>query len=79
MFDDPLIRRLIKQTIIWLMVLGAILFLVAGTFDWPGAWVLLIESGVLGVISGVRIARHDPELLQERMRGPIHKDQKPWD
>jgi protein-S-isoprenylcysteine O-methyltransferase Ste14 len=79
MFDDPLIRRLIKQTVIWLTVLGAILFLVAGTFDWPGAWVLLIESGVLGVLSGVRIARHDPELLQERMRGPIQKDQKPWD
>ena len=79
MFDDPLIRRLIKQTVIWLTVLGAILFLVAGTFDWPGAWVLLIESGVLGVLSGVRIARHDPELLQERMRGPIQKEQKPWD
>lgn len=79
MFDDPLVRRLIKQTAIWLTVLGAILFLTAGTFDWPGAWVLLIESGVLGVISGVRIARHDPELLKERMRGPIQKDQKPWD
>ncbi len=79
MFDDPLVRRLLKQTVVWLTVLGAILFLVAGTFDWPGAWVLLIESGVLGVISGVRIARHDPELLQERMRGPIQKDQKPWD
>ena len=79
MFDDPLIRRLIKQTVIWLTVLGAILFVTAGTFDWPGAWVLLIESGVLGVISGVRIARHDPELLKERMRGPIQKEQKPWD
>ena len=79
MFDDPLVRRLLKQTVIWLTVLGAMLFLVAGTFDWPGAWVLLIESGVLGLLSGVRIARHDPELLKERMRGPIQKEQKPWD
>jgi protein-S-isoprenylcysteine O-methyltransferase Ste14 len=79
MFDDPLVRRLIKQTVIWLAVLGAVLFLVAGTFDWPGAWVLLTESAVLGLLSGVRIARHDPELLKERMRGPIQKEQKPWD
>ena len=28
---DALIRRLIKQTVIWLLVLGAILFLSAGT------------------------------------------------
>ncbi len=55
------------------------MFLAAGTFAWPGAWVLLIETGVLGLMSGVRIARHDPQLLQERMRGPIQKDQKPWD
>ena len=79
MFDDPLVRRLIKQTVIWLAVLAAILFGAAGTLDWPGAWVLLIESGVLGIISGVRIARHDPQLLKERMRGPIQKEQKQWD
>jgi protein-S-isoprenylcysteine O-methyltransferase Ste14 len=79
MLDDPLVRRLIKQTVIWLAALGAVLFLTAGTLAWPAAWVLLIESGVLGLISGVRIARHDPQLLQERMRGPIQKEQKPWD
>lgn len=76
---DPLIRRLILHTSIWLAVLGAILFVSAGTIHWPQAWVLLIESAVLGLASGILIARHDPQLLRERMRGPIQKGQKPWD
>lgn len=77
--NDPLIQRLIKHTVIWLAVLGAILFISAGTFDWPEAWVLLIESDVIGLASGVVIARHHPQLLRERMRGPIQREQKPWD
>lgn len=77
--EPGLVRRLIKQTVIWLLVLAAILFLSAGTLDWPEAWVLLIGSGALGLVSAVIIARHDPQLMRERMRGPIQNQQKPWD
>jgi protein-S-isoprenylcysteine O-methyltransferase Ste14 len=77
--DPDLTRRLVKQTALTLLVLGAILFLTAGTFDWPGAWVMLAETGVIGLVSAFIIARHDPALLRERMRGPIQRDQKPWD
>ncbi|MFA5901769.1 MAG: isoprenylcysteine carboxylmethyltransferase family protein [Hyphomicrobium sp.] len=77
--SDVLIRRLIVQTVIWLVILGAILFLSAGTLDWPEAWVLLVGSGGLGLVSAVIIARHDPQLIRERMRGPIQSKQKPWD
>lgn len=77
--DAALIRRLFKQTAITMVILAAILFLSAGTVAWPGAWALLVVSGVLGVISAYIIAKHDPELLRERMRGPIQKEQKPWD
>ena len=76
---DALIRRLILHTGIWLVILGAILFLSAGTLDWPEAWVLLIGSGASGLVSAVIIARHDPQLMRERMRGPIQSQQKPWD
>ncbi len=76
---DVLMRRLIVHTVIWLMILGAILFLSAGTLDWPEAWVLLIGSGALGLVSALIIARHDPALMRERMRGPIQSQQKPWD
>ena len=77
--EPNLVRRLIKQTVIWLLVLGGILFLSAGTLDWPEAWVLLIGSGALGLASAIVIARHDPQLMRERMRGPIQSQQKPWD
>jgi protein-S-isoprenylcysteine O-methyltransferase Ste14 len=76
---DALTRRLIVHTVIWLVILGAILFLSAGTLDWPEAWVLLIGSGALGLVSAIIIARHDPQLMRERMRGPIQSQQKPWD
>ncbi|MEI9902194.1 MAG: isoprenylcysteine carboxylmethyltransferase family protein [Hyphomicrobium sp.] len=71
--------RLLKQTLIWTLILGAILFISAGTIAWPEAWVLLIAGNVLGLASALLLARHDPALLRERMRGPIQKDQKPWD
>jgi protein-S-isoprenylcysteine O-methyltransferase Ste14 len=77
--DAQLIGRLLKQSGIWLVVLAAMLFVAAGTWRWPQAWVLLIMSGVLGLGSGLVIARRDPALLRERMRGPIQKEQKPWD
>ena len=76
---DVLTRRLIVHTVVWLVILGAILFLSAGTIDWPEAWVLLIGSGGLGLVSALIIARHDPQLIRERMRGPIQSKQKPWD
>lgn len=77
--DPTLIRRLFKQTAITLLIMGAILFVAAGSIDWPGAWVLLIETGGLGLLSAYIIARHDPALMRERMRGPIQREQKPWD
>src|SRR4029079_17763999 len=76
---DVLTRRLIVHTVVWLVILGAILFLSAGTIDWPEAWVLLIGRGGLDVVSPLLIARHDPQLIRERMRGPIQSKQKPWD
>ena len=77
--DGNLIWRLVRQLIIWLAITGAVLFGSAGTLDWPQAWVLLVELGVLGLASGLSIAQHDPQLMRERMRGPIQREQKPWD
>ena len=77
--SDVLMRRLIVHTAVWLVILGAILFLSAGTLDWPEAWVLLVGSGGLGLVSALIIARHDPQLMRERMRGPIQSEQKTWD
>jgi protein-S-isoprenylcysteine O-methyltransferase Ste14 len=77
--DPALIRRLLKQTAITMVILAAMLFVTAGTIDWPGAWILLIGSSALGLLSAYIIAGHDPQLMRERMRGPIQREQKPWD
>jgi protein-S-isoprenylcysteine O-methyltransferase Ste14 len=77
--DDPLIRRMLKQIAIWTVVLAAILFAAAGTLAWPEAWIFIAGSAVLSLVSGLAIARHNPDLLRERMRGPMQEGQKTWD
>ena len=51
--DAPLVKRLFRQTALTMLVLGAILFLTAGTIEWPGAWVLLAVAGALGLLSAL--------------------------
>ena len=77
--SHSLIARMLLQTAIWLAITGALLFISAGTLDWPQAWIYLAEIGGLGLISGFAIGRRDPALLRERMGAPIQKDQKSWD
>lgn len=74
-----MVRRLIFRTAFWLVFVALMLFASAGTIDWPGAWAFIAENGVLGLASGLALARSDPELLRERMAPPIQSAQKPWD
>src|SRR5260370_3064784 len=53
-----------------------ILFLVpAGTVNWSGAWIFLVEALLVSLVLGLWLARHDPALLKERLRPPIQKGQ----
>jgi protein-S-isoprenylcysteine O-methyltransferase Ste14 len=63
-----MIARLLKQTLIGIGVMGALLFAPAGTLHWPAAWVFLATMLSLGLGSGLWLAKSDPELLAERMR-----------
>jgi len=67
------------QTILWIAVMGAILFAAAGTLRWPAGWIFLAEMGLSGLALGLWLARHAPGLLAERMRSPLQREQKPWD
>ena len=60
-----MVVRLIVQTLVSYGVMGLVLFLAAGTVDWPGAWIFLAEMIVLSLVGGVWLARHDPALVQE--------------
>ncbi len=74
-----MIARLVIQTTAWLGAMAVLLFVPAGTIDWPGAWAFLAEMAAMGFGLGFWLARHDPALLAERMSLPIQRGQKRWD
>jgi protein-S-isoprenylcysteine O-methyltransferase Ste14 len=69
-----LVKSLIR-TVLWLIIIAILLFVPAGTINWTGAWIFVIETSVISIVLAVWLARHDPELLKERMRSPIQKEQ----
>ncbi len=72
-------RADIVKTVLWIALIGAVLFLPAGTLDWRGAWIFLAEFAIgTGAITAW-LAWRDPGLLKERMRSPFQKDQVFWD
>ena len=71
-----MIAKLLLQNLIWIVAMGALLFVPAGTLHWPAAWLFLGTIGILGVTGGLWLARHDPALLDERMR-PVMQDDQP--
>lgn len=67
------------RTIVWFVVITAVLFVPAGTLDWPGAWIFLAEFTLVSFAIVAWLARHDPGLLKERMAGAYQKGQTFWD
>lgn len=61
------------------LVFCVLLFGGAGTVRWLGGWVFLVEF--LGAVSWLmtRLARRDPALFAERMKGPVQANQPWWD
>jgi protein-S-isoprenylcysteine O-methyltransferase Ste14 len=70
-----MIAKWLLQNLIWVVALGALLFVTSGTLHWPAAWVFLATSAVIGIGFGWWLAKTDPALLAERMRPMMQKDQ----
>ena len=70
-----MIARLLLQNTVLTAGMGALLFAVAGTLHWSGAWVLLVTSVVLGPLCGWWLYHIDPALLAERLRPVLQRDQ----
>jgi CspA family cold shock protein len=67
------------KAVLWIVSIGALLFLSAGTLDWPSAWIFMTEFVIGGLAVTLWLAWRDPGLLKERMGGPFQKGQAFWD
>ncbi len=72
-----LVRKAIPRLAILAAVFAAALFLPAGTFNWPSAWVLM---GLTVGNSALALWSMDPDLMQERLGAFKRKPgAKTWD
>ena len=71
-----MIKRLLVQNIVWVVGLGAVLLVPAGTLRWPAAWLFLATTALLGLAGGLWLLKVDPALLEERM-GPMMQEGQP--
>jgi protein-S-isoprenylcysteine O-methyltransferase Ste14 len=67
--------RMAVTFVAWFCVMGAALFLPAGSFDWRGGWMFLGEMVLLSAATAAWLAKYDPGLLKERLGKPIQKGQ----
>jgi protein-S-isoprenylcysteine O-methyltransferase Ste14 len=58
-------------------VMGLIIFVAAGTVDYWPAWVYLGLFTIASLLTTIYLIRHDPELLQRRMRGGPIAESRP--
>lgn len=56
-----------------------LLFLPAGTFAWPQAWIFLALFNGCGHAIGIWLLKTNPDLLAERMKSPLGAGQRPRD
>jgi protein-S-isoprenylcysteine O-methyltransferase Ste14 len=70
---------LIIRSGLWLAGMAALLFIPAGTLRWPAAWMFLLEMCAWTFAMSAWLARHDPELLAERVKPLNQPGQKRWD
>ena len=77
--EDSSKFKLAVRIVIMIIFFLALIFVPAGTFKWPEAWIflLLYFSWLTAVV--IWMKKNDPELLKERMTAKRKKDVKPWD
>ena len=74
-----LLLRLVLQTVLWLLIMGAVLFLGAGRMDWPQGWGFILLFALLSVVFGVVGMRRNQALLEARLGGLNQPGQPLWD
>jgi protein-S-isoprenylcysteine O-methyltransferase Ste14 len=67
------------SSVVWICIVGAALFVPAGTINWRGGWIFIGEIMLCSAAAVVWLAKYDPSLLKERLGNPIQKGQTYWD
>jgi len=74
-----LLAKLVVQTVLTLVIMGAILFGAAGNWHWPQAWAFLAIFAAATAAIAAFLWRRDPGLLAERLGGLSRQGQSRWD
>lgn len=75
--NEKLYIKMATQSLLFLLVIGALLFLPAGTFDYWEAWVFIAVFIACNIPITVWLALNDPQLLERRMKaGPTAEKEK---
>ncbi|HJT11079.1 MAG TPA: isoprenylcysteine carboxylmethyltransferase family protein [Dongiaceae bacterium] len=72
-------QRLAQKSVVGLAIMLLLLFVPAGTLAWPAGWIFLLEFSLASALITGWLLRHNPALLEERMKPLIQREQKPWD
>jgi len=67
------------KAVAWMIFMGVVLFVPAGTLDWRGGWIFMAEMVIGSLVSVLWLAWRDPALLKDRMGGAFQKGQVFWD
>ena len=67
LMDNKLFFTAIIKFLSGLILVGVLLFLPAGTFAWPQAWLLIGILFIPMFISGIIMLKKSPELLEKRL------------
>jgi protein-S-isoprenylcysteine O-methyltransferase Ste14 len=64
-----MLLRTVVSLVALMLVMGAMIFIAAGTLDYWQAWLFLACYFAASLVVSLWLTRHDPALLQRRMRG----------
>ncbi len=69
--------RIVLAFVVFLAVFAALLFLLAGRWDWVAGWLYMAVIAANMIVNYVYLLRYNPELVEHRMR--FGKGTKGWD
>ena len=75
--QDQAIRKRFIQVIFQALMMGVILFISAGTLDWPMAWLMMGFYVVMLAVNAILMIRRNPEMVAERAE--VKEGTKDWD